>query len=54
MATWVGVLVIAPLIWFFLFVVFDSLFGDLRATSLGPFGHRNFQPHRTRRQPSPA
>ncbi len=35
MATWVGVLVIAPLIWFFLFVVFDSLFGDLRASPWG-------------------
>ena len=32
---WVGVLVIAPLLWFLLFVVFDSLFGDLRATPWG-------------------
>jgi hypothetical protein len=35
MDTWVGVLVIAPLLWFLLFVVYDSLFGDLRATPWG-------------------
>lgn len=35
MDTWVGVLVVAPLIWFVLFVVYDSLFGDLRATPWG-------------------
>ena len=35
MATWTGVLVIAPLVWFILFVVYDSLFGDLRATPWG-------------------
>jgi hypothetical protein len=35
MARWVGVLVAAPLIWFLLFLVFDSLFGDLRATPWG-------------------
>jgi hypothetical protein len=35
MATWTGVLVVAPLVWFLLFVVFDSLFGDLRATPWG-------------------
>jgi hypothetical protein len=35
MAKWVGVLVLAPLIWFVLFVVYDSLFGDLRATPWG-------------------
>jgi hypothetical protein len=35
MARWIGVLVIAPLMWFLLFVVFDSLFGDLRATPWG-------------------
>lgn len=35
MATWVGVLVVAPLIWFLLFVVYDSLFGDLRTTPWG-------------------
>ena len=33
--TWVGVLVVAPLIWLLLFVVLDSLFGDLRATPWG-------------------
>lgn len=32
---WVGVFVAAPLIWFLLFVTFDSLFGDLRATPWG-------------------
>jgi hypothetical protein len=35
MAKWVGVLVIAPLLWLLLFVVFDSLVGDLRATPWG-------------------
>jgi hypothetical protein len=35
MAKWVGVLVVAPLVWFLLFVVFDSLFGDLRTTPWG-------------------
>jgi hypothetical protein len=35
MKQWVGVLVVAPLLWFLLFVVFDSLFGDLRATPWG-------------------
>ncbi|HEY2860582.1 MAG TPA: hypothetical protein VGJ21_19340, partial [Terracidiphilus sp.] len=35
MARWEGVLVVAPLIWFVLFVVFDSLFGDLRASPWG-------------------
>jgi hypothetical protein len=34
-AKWVGVLVIAPLIWFLLFIVLDSLFGDIRATPWG-------------------
>jgi hypothetical protein len=35
MAKWVGVLVVAPLLWFVLFVIFDSLFGDLRAAPWG-------------------
>jgi hypothetical protein len=35
MAKWVGVFVIAPLIWSLLFVVFDSLFGDIRASAWG-------------------
>jgi hypothetical protein len=35
LAQWVGVLVAAPLIWSLLFVLFDSLFGDLRATPWG-------------------
>ena len=35
MAKWVGVLVVAPLMWFLVFVVFDSLFGDLRASPWG-------------------
>jgi hypothetical protein len=35
MEKWVGVLVVAPLLWFLLFVVFDSLFGDLRTTPWG-------------------
>jgi hypothetical protein len=35
LAKWYGVLLVAPLIWFLVFVVFDSLFGDLRATPWG-------------------
>jgi hypothetical protein len=35
MATWAGILVVAPLVWFLLFVVFDSLFGDLRTSPWG-------------------
>lgn len=35
MAKWVGVLVVAPLVWFVFFVGFDSLFGDIRATPWG-------------------
>lgn len=35
MAKWVGVLAVGPLIWFLLFTVYDSLFGDLRATPWG-------------------
>jgi hypothetical protein len=35
MDQWVGVLVVAPLIWLLLFFVFDSLFGDLRASPWG-------------------
>ena len=35
MARWLGVLVAAPILWVLLFVVFDSLFGDLRATPWG-------------------
>jgi hypothetical protein len=35
MGKWVGLLIVAPLIWFLLFVVFDSLFGDVRATPWG-------------------
>jgi hypothetical protein len=34
-AKWTGVLIVAPLIWFLFFVVFDALFGDLRATPWG-------------------
>jgi hypothetical protein len=34
-AKWVGVLVVAPLLWFLLFIVYDSLFGDLRASPWG-------------------
>jgi len=34
-AKWPGVLLVAPLIWFLFFVVFDTLFGDLRATPWG-------------------
>jgi len=32
---WWGVLVVAPLIWMLLFIVLDSLFGDLRTTPWG-------------------
>jgi hypothetical protein len=35
MEKWLGVLFVAPLLWFLTFVVFDSLFGDLRATPWG-------------------
>lgn len=35
MARWAGVLVVAPLIWFIFFLVYDSLFGDLRNTPWG-------------------
>jgi hypothetical protein len=35
MGKWVGVMVIAPLLWFLTFVICDSLFGDLRATPWG-------------------
>lgn len=35
MGKWVGVLIVAPLIWFLVFVVFDSVFGDLRTTPWG-------------------
>ena len=35
MAKWEGVLVVAPLVWFILFTVYDSLFGDLRSTPWG-------------------
>jgi hypothetical protein len=35
MGTWIGVLVVAPLLWSLLFFVFDSLFGDIRATPWG-------------------
>lgn len=35
MDTWIGLLVIAPLMWFLLFVVYDSLFGDLRTSPWG-------------------
>jgi hypothetical protein len=35
LAKWTGIFVIAPLIWFVLFVVYDSLFGDLRTTPWG-------------------
>jgi hypothetical protein len=34
-AKWVGVLVVAPLLWFLLFVFFDLVFGDLRASPWG-------------------
>lgn len=35
MAKWVGVLVVAPIIWLVLFVLLDSLVGDLRLTPWG-------------------
>jgi hypothetical protein len=35
MAKWVGVLVVAPILWFLLFAGFDSLFGDLRVSPWG-------------------
>jgi hypothetical protein len=35
MAGWVGIFVVAPLVWFMLFTVFDALFGDLRSTPWG-------------------
>jgi len=35
MAKWTGVLVVAPLLWFFLFTLYDSLFGDIRLTPWG-------------------
>jgi hypothetical protein len=35
LAKWVGVFVLAPMLWGTLFIVFDSLFGDLRATPWG-------------------
>jgi hypothetical protein len=35
MAKWVGVLVIAPLLWCLLFIVYDALLGDLRVTPWG-------------------
>ena len=35
MAKWLGILVIAPILWFIFFVIFDSLLGDLRSTPWG-------------------
>jgi hypothetical protein len=35
MDRWVGIFVVAPLVWLLLFFIFDSLFGDLRATPWG-------------------
>jgi len=35
MLRWVGVLVVAPILWFLFFVTYDSLFGDVRATPWG-------------------
>jgi hypothetical protein len=35
MAKWTGVLVIAPLLWFLVFVIYDSLFGDVRESPWG-------------------
>jgi len=35
MAQWTGVLVVAPLVWFILFTLYDSLFGDIRLTPWG-------------------
>jgi hypothetical protein len=34
-AKWLGVLVVAPLLWLMLFLVYDALFGDLRASPWG-------------------
>ena len=34
-AKWVGILVVAPLLWIMLFLVYNSLFGDLRASPWG-------------------
>jgi len=34
-AKWIGVLVVAPLLWLMLFLVYNSLFGDLRASPWG-------------------
>jgi hypothetical protein len=34
-AKWVGILVVAPLLWLLLFVVLDSLIGDIRASPWG-------------------
>jgi hypothetical protein len=35
MAKWVGILIVAPMLWLMLFVVFDNLVGDLRQTPWG-------------------
>jgi hypothetical protein len=35
MGKWTGVLVVAPIVWFLIFVSFDSVFGDLRQTPWG-------------------
>jgi len=35
LAKWIGVLVIAPLLWCMFFIIFDSLFGDLRDSPWG-------------------
>ena len=35
MEQWTGVLVVTPLVWFLLFVVYDSLFGDVRDSPWG-------------------
>jgi hypothetical protein len=34
-AKWFGILVVAPLLWLLLFVVYDSLFGDIRTSPWG-------------------
>jgi hypothetical protein len=34
-AKWVGIFVVAPLIWLLLFLVYDSLFGDIRTSPWG-------------------
>ena len=34
-AKWVGIFVVAPLLWFLLFIVYDSLVGDVRASPWG-------------------